>query len=225
MKGIRQVRRRWGAGPEGSAEVAGGDEDGSASLVRSVAEPAAFEALVTMHSGVLHGYLARRVPGAADDLLAEVWLRAFAGRAGFDPARGTARAWLFGVARHVLAAHLRRAEPGTRPPVAGTDTHAAADPWHAVDERLDAAAVAPLIRRTLQDLPAGERELLLLVVWEQLTAAEAAAVVGIPPGTARSRLHRARGALRDALTAAVDPSPGTSPSLRGRTITPSGERS
>jgi DNA-directed RNA polymerase specialized sigma24 family protein len=61
-----------------------------------------------------------------------------------------------------------------------------------VDERLDAAVVAPLIRRTLESLPHVERELLLLVVWEQMTAAEAAAVVGVPLGTARSRLHRAR---------------------------------
>ncbi|WP_405933890.1 sigma factor-like helix-turn-helix DNA-binding protein [Streptomyces sp. NBC_00827] len=44
-----------------------------------------------------------------------------------------------------------------------------------------------------------ERELLLLVAWERLTPTEAAAAVGIPPGTARSRLHRARARLREAL--------------------------
>jgi RNA polymerase sigma-70 factor (ECF subfamily) len=69
------------------------------------------------------------------------------------------------------------------------------DPWQAVDQRLDAAALAPELRRALADLPAEERELLLLVSWEGLTPTEAAAVVGIPAGTARSRLHRARGRL------------------------------
>ncbi|MFF0553858.1 RNA polymerase sigma factor [Streptomyces sp. NPDC004311] len=165
-------------------------------LSRSAREPDAFEALVVAVSPHLHGYLARRAPQAADDLLAEVWLRAFAGRTGFDAARGTARAWLFGVARHVLAGHWRRLgqdRPDPHPPEPGSD------PWQAVDQRLDAAACAPLLRETLAGLPAVERELLLLVAWEQLTPAEAADVVGIPAGTARSRLHRARGRLRTAL--------------------------
>ncbi|RPK41174.1 ECF RNA polymerase sigma factor SigE [Streptomyces sp. ADI92-24] len=68
-----------------------------------------------------------------------------------------------------------------------------------MDQRLDAAALAPALRQALAELPAEERELLLLVSWEQLTPAEAATAVGIPAGTARSRLHRARGRLRDRL--------------------------
>jgi len=48
-------------------------------------------------------------------------------------------------------------------------------------------------------LPPEEREVLLLVAWEQLTPTQAALVLGIPPGTARSRLHRARAALRPVL--------------------------
>ncbi|MEU9083882.1 RNA polymerase sigma factor [Streptomyces sp. NPDC048357] len=173
------------------------DADDEELLTRSARDTDAFEALVIRLSAQLHGYLARRAPHAADDLLAEVWLRAFAGRAGFDAGRGTARAWLFGVARNVLAGHWRRADQD-RP-----DRHpleaAGSDPWHAVDQRLDAAACAPLLRETLAGLPAVERDLLLLVAWEQLTPTEAAAVVGVPAGTARSRLHRARGRLRAAL--------------------------
>ncbi|MFE4913273.1 hypothetical protein ACFRCX_17270 [Streptomyces sp. NPDC056652] len=61
-------------------------------LTRSIREPAAFELLVVRHSGALHGYLSRRAPGAADDLLAEVWLRAFASRGTYDVDRGTSRA-------------------------------------------------------------------------------------------------------------------------------------
>jgi RNA polymerase sigma-70 factor (ECF subfamily) len=49
-------------------------------------------------------------------------------------------------------------------------------------------------------LPVEERELMLLIAWEQLTPSEAASVVGIPAGTARSRLHRARSRLRERLT-------------------------
>jgi RNA polymerase sigma factor (sigma-70 family) len=187
---LRKPRRSGGHEPP--------EGDDADLLVRSAGEPATFEPLVERHSTALHGFLARRVPAAADDLLSEVWLQAFAGRSGYDPARGTVRGWLFGVARHVLAAHWRGAE-AAGPPGPEPGHEPVADPWQAVDQRLDAAAVAPLIRSILAGLPGVERELLLLVVWEQLTPAEAAAVVGVPQGTARSRLHRARARVREAL--------------------------
>ncbi|MFF3518705.1 RNA polymerase sigma factor [Streptomyces sp. NPDC004393] len=170
------------------------DGDSDAQLTRSAQDAAAFALLVEQYSRALHGYFARRVPGAADDLLSEAWLQAFAARGTFDPAVGTARGWLFGVARNVLSGHLRRAGRDAGGPTPEVD-----DPWHAVDQRLDARALAPRLRRALADLPAEERELLLLVAWEQLTPSEAASVVGIPAGTARSRLHRARGRLREQL--------------------------
>jgi RNA polymerase sigma-70 factor (ECF subfamily) len=162
-------------------------------LARSGRDPTAFEPLVERLGATVYRYLARRAPDAAADLLGEVWLRAFASRRSFDPGRGTAAPWLLGVARHVLLAHWssnRPAPAGPEPPW---------EDWAAVDARLDAAAVAPALRAALSQLPAAERELLLLVSWEQLSPSEAAAVVGIPAGTARSRLHRARAAMRDRL--------------------------
>ncbi|WAL97630.1 RNA polymerase sigma factor [Streptomyces sp. Je 1-369] len=164
-------------------------------LARAARDASAFEPLVRRHSAALHGYFARRAPHAADDLLAEAWLQAYTARRGFDADRGPARAWLFGVARNVLSAHWRRTER-QRPGPRRDGIPVRDDPWEAVDERLDAAAVAPRLRELLAALPADERELLLLVAWEQLTPGEAAAVVGIPAGTARSRLHRARHRLR-----------------------------
>jgi hypothetical protein len=65
----------------------------------SADDPAAFTPLVEEYSAALHGYFARRMPGAADDLLAEAWLQAFAARRTFDPSRGSARGWLFGLDR------------------------------------------------------------------------------------------------------------------------------
>ncbi|MEV0255858.1 sigma-70 family RNA polymerase sigma factor [Streptomyces sp. NPDC050732] len=156
-------------------------------------DPVAFTSLVERHSADLHGYFARRAPQAADDLHAELWLRAYAARHGYDPARGSIRAWLFGVARNVLSAHWRQyaAAGSGMPRTAGRD-----DPWEAVDDRIVAAALAPRLRALLAELPSVERELLLLVAWEQLTPTEAAAVVGIPAATARTRLHRARNRMR-----------------------------
>ncbi len=203
----------------------GGDED---ALVRSRRRPEAFEPLVERHSVALHGYFARRAPAVADDLLAEVWLQAYATRRGFDPRRGTARAWLFGVARNVLSGHWRRVAR-ERPAAAAGDTFERGSEgafgdafgvtetvdWSAVDARLDACAMAPELRRAIGELPYEEKELLLLVAWEELTPSEAAAVVGIPAGTARSRLHRARSRLRGdtALTPPTEPAP---PSARIR---------
>lgn len=168
-------------------------------LARSAREPTAFEPLVARHSPALHGYLVRRAPAAADDLLSEVWLQAYAHRKTFDAARGSVKGWLFGVARNVLSRHRQAVARAAARDQQHPDA-TAADPWQAVDQRLDAATVGPELREKIAGLPAVERELLLLVAWEQLTPVEAAAVVGIPAGTARSRLHRARARLRDGLS-------------------------
>jgi RNA polymerase sigma-70 factor (ECF subfamily) len=62
--------------------------------------------------------------------------------------------------------------------------------------RLDSAPRARALLAAIRALPPDERDVLLLVAWEQLTPTQAAAALGVPPGTARSRLHRARAALR-----------------------------
>ncbi|MFD7713359.1 RNA polymerase sigma factor [Streptomyces sp. NPDC059786] len=170
------------------------DEACEAALVRAREHPEAFAPLVARHSVALHGYFARRAPDAADDLLGEMWLQAYTTRRSFEPRLGTARGWLFGVARNVLSAHWRRLAR-ERPGSALADTQAV--DWAAVDARLDASALAPGLRRAVAELPFEERELLLLVAWEQLSPTEAAAAVGIPAGTARSRLYRARARLRE----------------------------
>jgi RNA polymerase sigma-70 factor (ECF subfamily) len=136
--------------------------------------PDAFVEVVRRHEVAVHGFLARRAGRqVAADLLGEVWVRAFAGRDGYDPAYADARPWLFGIARNVLRAHWRARQD------ANPAADRAEDPW---------AAIAAL--------PPAERDVLLLVAWEQLTPAQAALALGVPPGTARSRLHRARAALR-----------------------------
>jgi len=157
----------------------------------------AFVEVVRRHEVAVHGFLARRAGHqAADDLLGEVWVRAFAARAGFQPGYADARPWLYGIARNVLRAHWRAAASADPPSTASEGQN---DPWDDVVERLDSAAWARALADAVRALPAGERDVLLLVAWEQLTPAEAAAVLGVPAGTARSRLHRARATLRLAL--------------------------
>lgn len=156
-------------------------------------DPAAFVELFWRHGSAVHAYLVRRIGRQdADDLLSEVWLRAFKSRVNYDRRRPDARPWLYGIARHVLHAHWHR----TAHPAMPAPGPVALDCWAEVDARLDAAVQRAVLRQALARLSDAEREVLLLVVWEQLTPAEVAVALGIPQGTARSRLHRALAALR-----------------------------
>jgi RNA polymerase sigma factor (sigma-70 family) len=155
--------------------------------------PDAFVELFERHGASVHGYLVRRTGRQeADDLLSEVWLRAFAGRHTYDHRWPDARPWLYGIARHVLLAHWRGADRARRAPADAMST----DPWDDVDGRLDAHCERDRLRTVLASLSPDDREVLLLVTWERLTPSEVAVALGIPPGTARSRLHRALSILR-----------------------------
>jgi RNA polymerase sigma-70 factor (ECF subfamily) len=72
-------------------------------------------------------------------------------------------------------------------------------PADRVDSRVCAAAVQRDLAAALAGLPAGDRDVLLLIAWADLSYEETAAALGIPVGTVRSRLHRARRKVREAL--------------------------
>jgi RNA polymerase sigma-70 factor (ECF subfamily) len=165
-------------------------------IERSVrGRPDAFVEMVQRHEVAVHGFLARRAGRqVADDLLGEVWVRAFSARDRYDLARPDARPWLYGIARNVLWTYWRTSQVGDRPL-----PERALDPWDEVVERLDAAAALQRVVQAVRSLPPVEREVLLLVAWEHLTPAEVAVVLGVAPGTVRSRLHRARTTLRSVL--------------------------
>lgn len=146
--------------------------------------PDAFVEVARRHEVAIHVYLARRAGRqAADDLLAEVWLRAFAARGGYDSGYADARPWLYGIARNVLREHWRTSSSDESAALDETRV----DPWDGINARLDSAERAKAVISAVRKLPAAEREMLLLVAWEQLTPAEAAKVLGIARGTARSR--------------------------------------
>jgi len=163
----------------------------------TIGDASAFVELIWRHGVAIHRYLSRRAGRAeADDLLSEVWVQAFRARATYDHAWPDARPWLYGIAHNVLRAHWRAtARRAPRIPTA------VSDPWPKLDEQLDAEARRPELKRALESLTDDEREVLLLVAWEQLSQAEIAFVLGVPPGTVRSRLHRARTAMRAELGA------------------------
>ena len=163
----------------------------------------AFAELARRHGGSMHGYLSRRSSRAvADDLLGEVWVRSFRARGSYDCAWSDARPWLYGIARNVLREHWRaqRRASGIE------DT--SHDPWDVVDTRIDAQAQRNMVFAVLDELSSSDREILLLVAWEQLSPSEAAISLGISSGAARWRLHHARRVFRDRFDAkqkATDP--------------------
>jgi RNA polymerase sigma-70 factor, ECF subfamily len=127
---------------------------------------------------------------AAEDVTALAFERAFRRRSRFDARRGSARSWLFGIARNAALDELRRrkrtATLATDPPAAG-------------DDDIDLALRRAAVRTALAELPARDRELIALKFHAGLDNAELAAVLGVSVSNAGTRLHRALTKLREIL--------------------------
>jgi RNA polymerase sigma-70 factor (ECF subfamily) len=180
-------------------------------VAASAGDPEKFAALFERHAHAVHAFLARRSPAhVADDLLGDVFSTAFEIRSRYDPVVDDARPWLFGIARNLLQARLR-SDRRLLAAAARLPVDRPHDDWAQVDERLDVDASAKRVRRALEKLPESEREVLELVAWEGLSPTQAAATLGIPAPTARTRLHRARTTLRAylSLTVVTAPAPPT----------------
>jgi len=137
-------------------------------------------------------YALRRVenPEDASDVVAETFLVAWR-RLDEVPFGRKERLWLYAVARRVTA-NIRRAEGRrTRLSERLAETLPAELAIHP-----ESGSKATEVLRAMAGLGDEERELLLLVTWDELSPSEAAKVLGLSPLAARSRLHRARRRLR-----------------------------
>lgn len=157
-------------------------------LARSRARPEILGLLYERHATAVFRFLARRVgPGAAEDLLGDVFVAAIEARERFRPHHsGSALPWLYGIGGNIVRAHLRRQRPSVM-----LDADVGVD-WQAVDERLDARSARDSLRLALASLTPSEREAFLLVAWEGLNSTEAAEVLGVTSTAVRTRVARAR---------------------------------
>ncbi|MCX4788721.1 MULTISPECIES: RNA polymerase sigma factor [unclassified Streptomyces] len=180
------------ASPDDDAEV----------VAQSLEHPEIFAGLYDRHAPDIHRYAARRLgEGAADDITAETFLIAFRSRRRYDRTHRNARPWLYGIAANLIGKQRRSEERGLRA-LARTGRDPVAASWSdRCDDRI--AAQAPLAG-ALASLSPGDRHVLLLVAWADLGYQEVAEALGIPLGTVRSRLNRARRKVREALD--MDPS-------------------
>ena len=148
---------------------------------------------------VLTGYFARRCrdPQTVADLTSETFVRAVDGFAGFDPGRGSDRAWLFGIATRVFARHCEQSA-GSREAVVRLGGHRPLedDEVEELAARIDAEREGAALLQRCAQLPAVERAAIELVDLEELTPKEAALVLGVSRVAFRKRLSRARSRLR-----------------------------
>jgi RNA polymerase sigma-70 factor (ECF subfamily) len=160
---------------------------------------AEFERLYRANVDAVTAYFARRTvdPQVVADLTADTFVAVITGFASFDPRKGTARAWLFGIAGHVYAAHCAaysQQQHGLER--LGSRRELDQDQVDELLERIDAERAARGLLSALAKLPSRYRAVIDLVDIAGLQPTEAAAALGLPPGTVRMRLMRARARLR-----------------------------
>lgn len=160
----------------------------------AVAEQAPdFEAFARAHYADILAYLRSRTrnPEAAQDLAQETFLQALRSRGGFDPGRGDAREWLFGIARNVSASQARRAGSLPRLEALVEDAWRGPRPGPADDARLSA------LDRCLESLASRSREILRMAYDESAGHAEIAERLGLGQGAVKVAACRARQALAE----------------------------
>jgi RNA polymerase sigma-70 factor (ECF subfamily) len=129
-----------------------------------------------------------REPGLAEELVQETWLRVWRSAARFDPERGTARTFVFTIARRVAVDLWRR--PSSR--VFAPEVPDAVS----VEAHVDEILLAVTVREAMTALSPAHREVLELVYDHDLRLADVARRLRIPLGTVKTRVHHALRALR-----------------------------
>ena len=173
-----------------------------AGLTTVATDPEAFERFYREHLDLVRVYLARRVddPLVVADLTADVFLRVIRTARTYRPDLGPPAAWLVGVARHVLADH-RRSRGRERAALTRLAGRGLLDEDSAqrIVDRVAAERPARLLLASIATLPPALRAVTELVAVDGLPINQAATVLGISPGAARVRFHRARRRLHDSL--------------------------
>ncbi|SBT37056.1 sigma-70 family RNA polymerase sigma factor [Micromonospora narathiwatensis] len=184
------------AGPGPAGYDAARDPATRWALAARDGDPAAQAAFVRATQAEVWRFAAALIdPDSADDLTQETYLRAFRALPGFE-GRSSARTWLLGIARRACADHLRTVVRRRR---LGERLAAQAATDRPYPDPAGQLGASDLVRR----LPAERRGAFVLTQLLGLSYAEAAAVEGVPVGTIRSRVARARDELIDAVDDAL----------------------
>jgi RNA polymerase sigma-70 factor (ECF subfamily) len=165
-----------------------------------LADPDAFGDLFERHASDIYGFCFRRTGDgrASEDLAQAVFLEAWRRRNEVELAPEEVRPWLFGVALNLVRNQkrsLRRHRAAlARLPRPRSD----ADLGEELAQRLDDERRAREVLDHLRGLSRGEQDVIAMCAWAELSYEQAATVLGVPVGTVRSRLARARAKLKEA---------------------------
>nr|WP_095877865.1 RNA polymerase sigma factor [Streptomyces sp. TLI_235] len=165
-------------------------------------DPDVFAELFDLYARAVYNHAFRLTANwsVAEDVMSATFMEAWRLRGKVTPEGGSLRPWLLGIATNLARNHCRSnrryraaaaALAATGPSVTEVPDHAEDVAGQVDDRRRIAAAIA-----AMGSLRRSEREVLVLCLWEGLEYAEAADALGIPLGTVRSRLSRARTRLR-----------------------------
>ncbi len=173
-------------------------------------EPAAFGLLFDAFAGVVHRHAVRRTGdwATAEEVVSLTFLEAWRLRERLLPEGDSPLPWLLGIATNVLrnmsrAARRHRDALQRLPARQGVPDFAD----DLVDRMHDESRLAA-VQRALGRLRRHEQEVFMLCVWNGLDYAAAAEALGVPVGTVRSRLSRARDRLRQFVDAGREPATG-----------------
>lgn len=158
-------------------------------------DQAAGAALFELYFEAVYRFFARKIDGDVDDLVQRTFLGSVEGRARIE---GTFRAYLYGVARHVLHERLREVAKNQALDF-GVSSLADVGPSPSTAARV--AEARHRVQEALASVPLDLAIAIELHYWEGLRGPEIAQVLGVPEGTVRSRLRRALGILRETLAA------------------------
>lgn len=162
-------------------------------------DPRAMEAFYLEHLALVRQFVTRRAhdPHTAADLTSATFLSAMNSAHRYSPDKGTPGAWLLGIAFRTVRAEERRSARHWRATSrAGGRRELADDAIDALEKQIDAQRAHSATLSTLRALPHVDQALLELTALEELSVADAARALGLSPGAARVRLHRARQRLQ-----------------------------
>lgn len=202
LVGVDDVGDGWQALARVPVEAA----DDDLTIIRnSQSDPERFAVLVRRHGPAVGRYVTRRIGRErAEDVVAETFLVAFRKRADFQDNGRNCLPWLYGIATRLMH-HERRNEVRQLRLLAASGTDPVTAPFtDRVDDAVAAGNVKQRLAAALSDLPVNQRDALLLLVWADLSYEQIATATGVPLGTVRSRISRARRRLRQTL-ADLDP--------------------
>ncbi|MDP2810758.1 MAG: sigma-70 family RNA polymerase sigma factor [Rhodocyclaceae bacterium] len=175
------------------------DAEGGLIARAQAGDQRAFAMLVRQYQDRVFRFILRLIGAREEamDLTQETFMKAHQALPGWRP-EAQFRTWLFRIAHNAALDVLRRRQHIEFVPLvelaAGEEDHDLPDPAPQPDQHLADRQSIDLLERTLRELPAEHREILLLRELEEMSYAEIAATLGIAEGTVKSRLARARSA-------------------------------